>query len=193
MYEAKDLMRIQDIDSNGNTMDQKLGLANKMANLIKDREKAYRRYEAALDHFGAGHPVTEVFLRRWHILNGVGLMNPVPVAPPKVEVEKVKANSPVEEAFFGSTLPEAGTLNPEEVRTRKGTTKGTIEIWETWTKDIIHIVNKGDQPVARIGSIANIEDEVGNYLFGGRMLDWTNSKPAAEKKYGKAVETRVYA
>ena len=190
MYEPKDLKRIQDIDSKGHSKSEKVSLANHMASLIKDREKCFRRYEAALEWFGPDHEVTGVFLRKWHILNGAGLMAPKPVAPPKKEVKKVVENAPkVDKAvIWGSSLPTKGLESPDNLKVSKGKTRGIIEIWQTWSMQIVHIYREGQEPLVQISSVSNFIDENENFLFGGKMLDWIDSDHSteAEKKYGKA-------
>jgi hypothetical protein len=196
MYETKDLTRLQDIDRKGNSLDQKESLANHMASLITDREKCYRRYEASLEVFGPDHRVTGVFLRRWHILNGKGLMEKVPVVPKEKEVKVIVENTPAEdkEVIWGSTLPLVGESDLNDLKTRKGKSKGVLEIWETWTMQIVHIVRESDKPLVQIAAIANIENENGEFLFGGKMVDWvpTECKEAAIQRYGKPALERVY-
>jgi hypothetical protein len=195
MYEPKDLKRIEDIKRKASDIEKQVSLANHMSNLITDREKCYRRAEAAEQVFGKGHAVVEVFLRRWHVLNGIGLMaaplSVAPVAPKVKEVEKVIEM----EAVFGSTLPLTGSLEIEDQKLKNGATKGILEIWQTWSMQIVHIYRPGEVPEVQIQAIANFNDEDNNFLFGGRMIDWTNSlnKEAAVKKYGAPVQKKVYA
>ena len=196
MVEAKDIQRIQEIisKSHGDST-RKFSLARTMANLIKDRDKCYRRFLAAKSILGVDDDVTQVFYRRWHVLNGLGLMAEVPVPPPADEVKEIRKAVPAEdEVFFGSTGPVVGESNPSDAKLKKGKEKGILEIWQSWTLQIIHVFRQGDTPRASIGSVANFQDENGEFLFGGKMLDWTASEnvQAAEAKHGKPTETRSY-
>ena len=61
MVEAKDINRLKDIQAQPG---KEIGLATKMAKLIKDSNKAYRRYEAAVMVFGKG-AVSNIFYHRY--------------------------------------------------------------------------------------------------------------------------------
>lgn len=193
MYEQKDLMRIQDIDRKGRTLEGKVSLASHMSKLIKDREKAFRRYEASVQVFGADSAVTEVFRRRWHVLNGLNLMQPEPVAPPTEEVVEIAKA----ELFGSQTGVDPGESELEDVLKLKAGVlkKGVLEIWETWTREIVHVFRNSETPFAKINAVANFRDENDTFLFGGKMLDWTSAKntEAAAKKYGSPKEKRTYA
>lgn len=70
--EHKDLMRIRDIDLKAlNNKDKEKSLARTMCKLIKDPEKAYRRYLAAKKFGGAQWEVTRIFLDRAFELAGI--------------------------------------------------------------------------------------------------------------------------
>ena len=195
--EAKDLTRLEDIRRKADgDMSKAESLANHMAALIKDREKAYRRFEAAQHVFGNSHPVTQVFLRRWHVLNGKVLMEPVPVAPTRKQRERVMEAAPKEDRVvaWGVDNPDEGDENLNNSLTVKGYGKGIMEIWETWSKEVVWVIHEGKKPKARVKTVANFNDENGKFIFGGTMLDWcsTEDRAEAEKKYGKAVESRMY-
>jgi len=178
--EAKDWKRVVDIDHKGNTLAEKESLARKMAALIKDREKCYRRWLAASDRFGPEHSVTQIFLRRWHVLNGEELMKEV--APPETETEMVSTTS----CIWGSQLEIEGTLDLADAFLTKVIGKGTgiLQIWKTWSAEIVHIFSEEKlQP----GASNNFFLEGGEFLFGGKLLDWTEARnqKAAVEKFGK--------
>lgn len=195
--EEKDLQRIMDIKTkSGGDIEIQRRLANKMAKLITDRDKCFRRFEAASHLLGPQHLVTQIFHRRWHVLHGTDLVREAPTAPP-AEVASIKEAAPPEDAIlFGSQmLEQMGEAAPADAQLRKGREKGVLEIWQSWTMQIIHIFRKGTSPNGAIGAIANFQDENGEFLFGGKMLDWTTSDnvEAAVRKYGKFNDTRSYS
>jgi hypothetical protein len=91
----KDLKRILDIQSQPG---KELGLAGKMAKLIKDVDKANRRYNASVEVFGGSHVVTNIFWRRWKELSGDIIVNAeetvsvIETKTPKVEQAPIVLN-----------------------------------------------------------------------------------------------------
>lgn len=74
----KDLSRILDIQAQPG---KEHILARKMSLLIKDVDKACRRWQAAEQVFGGSHVVTNIFWRRFQELNGNIVVNiPEPIA-----------------------------------------------------------------------------------------------------------------
>lgn len=89
--ESKDLRRLQDIkDQPG----KEIGLATKQSKLIKDPEKATRRWLASVSIFGSDHPVTQIFRNRRHELD-TGVVTPtvnVAIESKKTESQIVQEN-----------------------------------------------------------------------------------------------------
>lgn len=60
--QAKDLMRISDIiKKSAGDEDKQVRLARTMTKLIKNKDKAKRRWEASSELLGKSHPITKVF------------------------------------------------------------------------------------------------------------------------------------
>jgi hypothetical protein len=67
--QAKDYQRLQDIKSQPG---KEIGLASKQAKLIKDPDKAVRRWLASVSVFGSDHAVTQIFNnRQWELRGGI--------------------------------------------------------------------------------------------------------------------------
>jgi len=106
-FEEKDLRRLQDIKAQPG---KELGLAGKQAKLIKDRNKAFRRYSASLEVFGGSHTVTNIFWRRYQELGGDIV---VQTAEKVIVVEHKVVEKPVEAPSFISRTKNNFPLESE--------------------------------------------------------------------------------
>ena len=223
MYEAKDYQRVQDINTKSKgARSRMISLASTMANKITDKEKCYRRYEASLAFFGANHSVTNIFIERYQALTGGyvaylasfganqsvtnieryqaltgGYVAPPAPAAPVVTAKKESAPEikvDLTGVVFGSTLVQPEKVDLKKLEVKKGKLKtGIVEVWKTWTQDIVHLFRERDASDRPVKTITNFYDEAGTFLFGGELVDWVEAKfeAAAEKKYGASSEKFV--
>ena len=105
--QEKDLMRIRDIISKANGSRSKaVQLTSQQANMITDKAKAYRRYQAAVQVGGPYEEIKDIFQARFEELSGELLSprrrvsasassNPAPSAPPAPRIVPKASVAPV--------------------------------------------------------------------------------------------------
>ncbi len=93
--QEKDLRRLQDIKAQPG---KEIGLSIRQTKLIKDPDKATRRWLAAVSVFGSDHMVTRIFNERRQELNGMVVVTPtsVVVVEPKTTQPKVEIPNRIE-------------------------------------------------------------------------------------------------
>jgi hypothetical protein len=223
MATPKDIKRISDIISkSGGNEGKAVQLATQMANIIKDKNKALQRYEAALEIVGKDHPVTQVFA---NLASSMGHnVDKVTVASetlknthgklgsdPSLKSKGIEWTPHRYSRNGGSALLPLGSTNLVTGKCKyfniyntwgKGDDT-TIELWQTdtWGRDdeggkFKLVFTSGSGPIYKIGTHGGFDhDQNGRPLFNGTLVDWVNIGDAdlLVKKYNvKAAPGYVY-
>lgn len=216
MATAKDLKRINDIVAkSGGDESKQIALANKMANVIKNKQKSLQRYEAALEILGAEHPVTTIFANK-----AIALGNQIDVSAKSKKKEKNtlgKLGSQVDKRKPGERQARFGAygrsspilpIGPTNLITGKckyfniydtwgRDDSSTVELWkDSNTGKFKFVITSGSRSLAPIGTRDTFEhDQNGRYLFDGELIDWFQLGDAelAVRKYNlKSAPGYVY-
>lgn len=212
---SKDIMRINDIvkKSDGNES-KAVQLATTMATLIKNKQKAIQRYEAALEILGEDHPVTEVFANK-----AISLGHNIEKVKKEEKEKKDKTRGKLgsEDSSFkkegrtpymyrggapilpiGSTNLATGKCKYFNIYDTWGkANETTIELYQDMDSGSYKMVfTSGDGPITRIGEkVPFVHDQTGRHLFYGHCLDWCNIGDASllMRKYNiKSASGYVY-
>jgi len=206
----KDITRINDIVSKSNGDKSKMvTLANTMAKLITDKNKAYDRGVAAEQILGDDHEVTRIFMDRAAAL-GVDVASKSSVIQalpgskrPAAEQHKSAHKFNTGYRGRGAAILPCGPLNLTTGKNKYFNVKengvSTIEIWkvESYGSEDKYkaVITSGSTPIYQIGTKGNFaHDQSGRDLFYGTMVDYIESAhmDALIPLYGKSISCFVY-
>jgi hypothetical protein len=183
MYTQKDLNRIETLAVKVNAIQ----LAHRMADSIKNGEKAWQRAAAALSL--GYHRIAGVFIDKAKVLGidvSARLEIPIRLLGSELSVDNQhKSNARTNRG--GDPILPCGKLNLETGNNKYFNVKtngvSTIEVWKT---EVYHrgdyknvykfVITSGSKPIYQIGSHSTfIHDQNRRYMFDGEMVDYINA------------------
>ena len=204
----KDVQRIQDIVTKSTGDKNKMiTLANTMAKLITDKNKAFDRGVAADQILGADHEVTKIFFDRAEAL-GMDVAKSaasVKVLPgsQRPAGEQFKTNRQFSGGYKGRGCPilPCGSLNLTTGQNKYFNihdpfqANSTLEVWEVGYKVWKIVMTSGSNPIWQIGTKGFFShDQTGRPIFDGTMVDYIEAPHSAQliPLYGKSLSMYVY-